>query len=509
MIKFLNKVKWMAVIFVMLLSTSCEKQLEVTPLTVLNEGQALKTVAGVEGAIASVYSALKAVNYYGQSQISLPEALADNGLNTNHSGRLVGEVRNAIGAHFANWATIYNAINQANLILDAIATPGGITPAPTAVQLASWEGQLKFLRALFHFDLVREYSYIPGAVVTANDKGGIPIMITGIRTSEFANSAKPSRGTIAAVYAQIYSDLTAASSKLLSIPAQFPFRASKEAAQALFAKVALYNKDYATAKSWADLVITSRGATLRNPGNYVASWRSAIHPESLFEVAFATPGESLGVNVSMQSTFSSLVTPGLPSLTGGWGDLGASIGLLNDLGITLVNPGTYGVNPCAVASRSADVRNLIFESGSPGRGLTVIECTKFLGKSGALYTDNIPVIRIAEVYLIRAEAQSASSSSPAYNLVNAKADLDLIRTNRGLAALGAATQTAIVDDILLQRRLELAFEGNRFFDLKRLGKDIFKSPYYSDVLFNDFRMLPGIPNGDIQLNPNLIQNVGY
>ena len=88
----------------------------------------------------------------------MPEALADNGLNTNHSGRLVGEVRNAIGAHFANWATIYNAINQANLILDAIATPGGITPAPTAVQLASWEGQLKFLRALFHFDLVREYS---------------------------------------------------------------------------------------------------------------------------------------------------------------------------------------------------------------------------------------------------------------------------------------------------------------------------------------------------------------
>ena len=66
MIKFLNKIKWLAVIVVMLLSTSCEKQLEVTPLTVLNEGQALKTVAGVEGAIASVHSALKAVNYYGR-----------------------------------------------------------------------------------------------------------------------------------------------------------------------------------------------------------------------------------------------------------------------------------------------------------------------------------------------------------------------------------------------------------------------------------------------------------
>jgi len=509
MIKFLNKSKWLAVASVMMLTVSCKKQLEVVPLTVLDESQALKTVAGVEGAITSVYSTLKAVNYYGQSEISLPEALADNGLNTNHSGRLVGEVRNAIGAHFANWATIYNAINQANLIIDAIAAPGDIKPAPSAAQLASWEGQLKFLRALFHFDLVREYSYIPGAVVAANDKGGIPVMTTGIRTSELASTAKPPRGTIAAVYTQIYADLTTAVAKLGSIPAQFPFRASKEAAQALFAKVALYNKDFVTAKSWADLVITARGSTLRNAGNYVAGWRSAVNPESLFEVAFATAGESIGVNTSLQSSFSSLVTPGVPATVGGWGDLGASMSLLNDLGITLVSPATYGITPCAVASRGPDVRNLIFEPGSPGRGLTVIECTKFLGKSGSIYLDNVPVIRIAEVYLIRAEAQSANSASPAYNLVNAKSDLDLIRTSRGIAPLGSATQTAIVDDVLLQRRLELAFEGNRFFDLKRLGKDIFKSPFYSDVLFNDFRILPAIPQGDIQLNPSIIQNVGY
>ncbi len=509
MIKFLNKTKWLTVAFVMMLTVSCKKQLEIVPLGVLDEGQALKTVAGIEGAIASVYSVLKNVNYYGQAQVSLPEALADNGLNTGHSGRLVNEVRNAIGAHFVTWTLIYNAINQANLVLDAIAAPGDIKPAPTAAQLASWEGQLKFLRALFHFDLVRDYSYIPGAVVAANDKGGIPVMLVGIRTSELANSAKPSRGTIAAVYTQIYADLTAAVAKLGSIPAQFPFRASKEAAQALFAKVALYNKDFVTAKSWADLVITARGSSLRNAANYVAGFRASFNPESIFEVAFATAGESIGVNTSMQSSFSSLVTPGVPASVGGWGDLGASLSLLNDMGITLAAPASYGITPCAIAARGPDVRNLLFEPGSPGRGLTVIECTKYLGRSGTIYLDNIPLLRIAEMYLIRAEAQSANSAAASYNLVNAKSDIDLIRTSRGLAPLGAATQTAIVDDVLLQRRLELAFEGNRFFDLKRLGKDIFKSPAYSDVPFNDFRILPAIPQGDIQLNPSIIQNVGY
>jgi hypothetical protein len=508
MIKFFNKIILLATA-VLFFTVSCKKQLAIVPLSVLDESQALKTPSGIEGAISSVYSSLKSQVHYGRDQIVFADALGDNGFATNHSGRLIGESQNARGSHFVNWGTLYNAINQINLILDAILTPEKISPAPTPADLASWEGQLKFLRALNYFDLVRNYSYIPGAIVTANDKGGVPLMLTGIRTSDLARTAKPSRGTIASVYSQIYSDLTTAESKLLSTATQFPFRASKVAAQALFAKVALYNKDFATAKTWADAVITARGSTLRTTATYVAGWRSSVNPESLFEVAFATSGESLGVNVSMQSSFTSLVTPGVPGSTGGWGDLGAHISLLNALGITLTAPASYGITPCAVSSRTADVRNLLFEPGSTGRGTTFIECTKFLGKNGALYTDNIPVIRIAEVYLIRAEAQSANNSLPIYNLTNAKADLDLIRTNRGLAAFSGVTQTEISDEIQLQRRLELAFEGNRFFDLKRLGKDILKSPTYSDLLFNDYRVLPPIPNGDIQLNPNLIQNVNY
>jgi starch-binding outer membrane protein, SusD/RagB family len=491
-------------------TTSCKKQLEVQKLSILDESAALKTPNGIDGTITSIYANLKAQAAYGRDQLALPEALADNGFVTNHSGRLVGETRNQPGSHFVNWGNAYNSINLCNLVLDAIAAPASITPTPTSSQLSNWEGQLKFLRALNYFDLARNYSYIPSFIVTASDKGGVPLMLTGIRTSDAASAAKPSRGTIASVYTQMYNDLTTAVAKLPTTSTQYPFRLTQDAAKALFAKVCLYNKDYVNAKTWADQVITSKGATLRTAANYVAGWRSAVNPESLFEVAFATSGESLGVNVSMQSTFTSLVTPGVPGSTGGWGDLGASFGLLTDLGITLTSPATYGISNCAVASRSVDVRNQLFEPGSSGRGLTVIECTKFLGKSGALYTDNIPVIRIAEVYLIRAEAMCADAASSVYNLTNAIADINTIRTNRGLTAYaGAASQAAVLDEAVLQRRLELAMEGNRFYDLKRLGRNILKSPFYSDVLINDYRILPQIPTTDISLNPNIVQNVGY
>lgn len=497
-------------ILLFVFATACKKQLEVTPLTVLDESLALKTQSGVEGAITHVYSQLKAENRYGKEMIVWPEVLADNGIATGHSGRLVGEANNTRGSHFTNWSAIYNAINNANLVLDAITNPGAISPVPASSLVDNWEGQLRFLRALNYFDLARIYSYIPGAVVSAQDKGGIPLMTSGIRSSTVASTAKPSRGTIDAVYALIYTDLNTAIAKLPTTSTQFPFRATKDAARALLAKVALYNKDFTTAKNMADAVIAARGGTLRTAANYVAGWRTAINPESIFEVAFATSGESLGVNVSLQSSFTSLVTPGNQASTGGWGDMGASLSLLSDIGITLVNPTTYRIANCAVASRSADVRNQLWEPGSTGRGITFIECTKFLGKNGALYTDHVPLLRIAEMYLIRAEAQAANSSLPIYNLSSAIADVNTIRTNRGLVAYGGSiAQQEVLDEVLLQRRLELAAEGNRFFDLKRLRKDIFKGPFYSDLLFNDYRILPAIPNNDIQLNPNLAQNFNY
>ena len=117
------------------------------------------------------------------------------------------------------------------------------------------------------------------------------------------------------------------------------------------------------------------------------------------------------------------------------------------------------------------------------------------------------MVRIAEVYLNRAEAM-ATPGSPVLNETAALADLNLIITNRGLPAV-ALTGNALYEEILRQRRIELAYEGHRFWDLKRLGRDLIKTPHYVNVAFTDARILAPIPQREVDGNPNIKQNFGY
>jgi hypothetical protein len=93
------------------------------------------------------------------------------------------------------------------------------------------------------------------------------------------------------------------------------------------------------------------------------------------------------------------------------------------------------------------------------------------------------------------------------NDAGALTDLNIIRTRAGLTARTGLTGAALMTEILKQRRLELAFEGHRWFDLKRRGADVVKTP--STIAFSDFRILANIPVREIQVNPNLVQNTGY
>jgi hypothetical protein len=146
----------------------------------------------------------------------------------------------------------------------------------------------------------------------------------------------------------------------------------------------------------------------------------------------------------------------------------------------------------------------LFEWGGQRTNPRFIECTKFFGKSGFLNTDNVPVIRHAEVLLIRAEAHYRSG-----NEASALNDINTLRTNRGLTPV-TLSGNAILEEILNQRLAELAMEGHRFHDLKRLGRDIVKDPSVGFVLsISDFRLLAQIPNGELIGNPNMQQNPGY
>ncbi len=499
-------------------ATSCKKQLDISPRQSIDANIALKTRAGINASITAVYAILKNARIYGRDMITHPEALADNGFATNKSGRLLPEAQNNFGAHFTTtiWSQCYRAINQINLTLAAIPTLAE-TPAPTAAEIAAWEGQLLFLRGLFHFILVEVYSYMPGAVVTAQDRGGVIISLEPIATGDGAQNFKPARAPIADVYNRIVLDLTAANSRL-SNPGLGVNLANKAATQGLLARVNLYRADHAEAKRWADSCITIAGSRLTTTANHVSNWRSDTHAETLFQVRFGSSAENIGVNESLQTSFTTLVTAGNPASLGGFGDLVPTLTLLTDLGITLqggMTTANFAVN-AVIASRSTDVRNLLFEPGSNGRGPAKVETTKFLGKAGFINLDNVPVIRIAEVYLIRAEAQAASGST-VLNLVGALADLKTLKSRRYTDYTGSAqeladntaTQAQLFEEIIRQRRIELAFEGHRFFDLKRLGRDLVKAPHYNTVAFTDRRILPALPTADIDFNPNLKQNFGY
>lgn len=489
---------------------ACRDALDIDPRQSIDETTALNTKDGINAAVVSVYSRFKSVRLYGRDLIAIPEALADNGFATNKSGRLLPEANNVFRAHFTgtHWSACYNGINQANLILDAI--PTSTAPGVTAADKASWTAQLQFLRALYYFDLVKVYSYMPGATVPAQDRGGVPIVLKGIRTSQDAIALLPSRAPIADVYAQVIADLLA-SEAVLTNPGLGVNFANKAAAQALLSRVYLYMKDYAKAKEWADKCITLVGNTrLSNASSYVAQWRNATHQETLFQFTLATNAENNGVNESLQTSFTTLTAPGGALLaTGGFGDLVPTISLMNALGITLTGGNTttnFGLN-ASIASRTSDVRNQLYEPGTTGRGASKVECTKYIGKNGFINLDNLPVIRIAEVYLNRAEAM-ATPGSPVFNETAALADLNTIATNRGLTAF-TLNGSALYEEILNQRRLELAFEGHRFFDLKRLGRDLVKAPHYNTVAFTDIRILAPLPTSEIDGNKNMVQNAGY
>jgi len=482
---------------------SCDDTLQVDPRQSIDAELALRTTEGLTSAINSIYARLRSTGSYGSDYIAVPEVMSDNAYATQNRGGFIAQWNNQPGANMGGWQNNYYAINEANLILRQI-EEGGITPAPTEAQINGWIGELKFLRALYHFDLVRIYAYTPTAIVPALNQGGVPIAQTGIRTLVEAQEALPGRAPINDVYNFIIADLQDAISRLGNGRALQVHYASRNAAQALLSRVALYAGNYALAASAATDALAGPVGTFTTGNAHIAGWRSSVNPESIFEIRFFDASENIGVNVSLHSTFTTLSELGNPALTAGWGDVAATVGLLAEFGVS--RNGTTTI-------RGADIRGQLFEVG-PGRGSGLkLENTKFFGKNGALNLDNVPVIRKSEMILNRAEAYS-TIGSPVYNPAAALADLNTLRVGRGLDAVNLSG-TALYEEVIRQRRLEFAFEGHRFFDLKRLGRDITKSPGQngvnapSNVGFTEFRILPAIPQRELDGNPNLVQNTGY
>lgn len=500
--KFINKAILSLALGSTLLVSSCDSLLQVDPRQSIDANGALNTPDAMDAALNSVYARLRSVRNYGRDLLALSDALADVGQTTSNSGRLIGENNNQPNAHFQAgfWQNSYFAINEANLIIDGLAGVEGASQA----QRDRWEGEAKFLRALYYFDLIKVYSYIPTAIYQPGviDEGGVPLELTGVITSGEALGRQTSRATIDEVYTQIYTDLEDAKRLLTSRGTQY---ASSAAASALLSRVALYRGDWAKAASEATTALGSNVGTVLGGNAYVSGWRSSINPESMFEVRFALAEESIGVNESLQSSYTALLNLTNKNSQGGWGDFIPNATVRGFFGLAPLQIGTPATdNNNWDVTRNSDVRAQLYTTGNTVRGAgRQIESTKFMSKSGFAYADNVPVIRKSEMHLNRAEAN--------YHLNNTSAaltELNAFKALRGLPAVDLSGQ-ALLDEILLERFKEFAFEGHRFFDLKRYGKPIVKTTPAVNLAFDDFKILPPLPQREVDGNANLNQNRGY
>ncbi len=472
--------------------TSCNDLIDVQPRASIDSATALTTEEAFDATIVGAYDGLQTTNIYGRDLIAVPEALADNGRATNKSGRLVPEFQNQANAHMTlTWASAYFVINQTNLVLDALAKIDTTVIKIPFAKRQSIEGQAAFLRGLMYFELMKVYAYFPKNVIDAQNRGGVPLITKGVL--DLKDVTYDTRASIDDCYKQIVADFNRAIDKLAGTAAsRAPFYATRGAAQGLLSRVYLYMGDWVNAEKLAtDALASGIGKFQTTPAATLAAWRTASHPESMFELNYQT-NENIGVNTSLQTSYTTLVELGNTGKTGGFGDLVPTANLLALLDLEK-----------DTASKVLDIRRSLYERGTAGRGTAEIECTKFFGKNGAVNLDNVPIIRVSELYLTRAEAlYNQGGKEPA-----ALADLNAIRTHAGLPARTATlTGAALLTEILNQRRLELAFEGHRFFDLKRLGRDLVKA---TTIPFTDYRILAPLPVREIQTNGNLKQNFGY
>jgi len=418
---------------------SCADILNVQPTDAIDASQSLVTQEDFETATVGCYAYLRSTSLYGRQLIVYPEFL---GTNVDHHGRtanLQTLSNNARGVHMIPWATSYQAIAQINIVLDQLGKFTGNEDARKSIR-----GQLLFLRSLYYHNMTRVYSYEP-AVKRSTDRGTVPLRLKAVYS--YDKNENLERAPIEEMYAHLYRELEEAYELLKDQPAtKAPFFATAGAVAALFSRVALYNSDYENVVKWSTTAIQSGVGRLSTKESYVADWRAISHPESLFEIEFKVD-QNLGVDNAIRSDFTNRVNAEATAASG------SAPGRLSNKLFSLFEDN--------------DVRKQLIWKGL-GVADQDNESTKFFSRGGAPNLDNVPVIRMSEMYLNRAEAYAHIPGQEGAAL----ADVNRIRTRAGLTPVGGLAEEMLLDEILKQRRLELCFEGHDFFDYKRLGMDI-------------------------------------
>jgi len=489
---------------------SCEKIVTVTPQNTVTPDVALKDVNGYLSVLSSVYDYLQSYGYYGRDMMLMGDALADNIVtNANLSGnRYLTQNQNSVGASYGIWVSNYFYINECNIIIDGVPKLTGVLASQVTLQTQIL-AQAYALRALLYFDIARVYGWEPNDVpATGTDAGFTSSAV--LRTTPVVSLADEdirNRSTIVQTYTQIEADFLKAISifqGLGTLKLSPPYAFSESAAHGWLAKVYLYWNRYADCitQCQAALNPTICTAVLGGAGTYSVNFNKTPNPESLMEVNYVQTVEITGVTGSNNAPY----TYTQPSLFGF-----AGVGVQG----TPNSFSTFGGQNVSAELQAAfdsptDDRKQMFYTSKDSRDATLrVWCNKYDGHGGP-YVDNMPILRYADVLLMQAEALAANGA--AQNLPAAQALVVQLRTARNASTAAVpATAAALQQFIQDERRRELFFEGQRFFDLKRQGLGITKPAAVpvGTIAPTDFRLIAPIPAAEVTFNPNLPKNPGY
>lgn len=407
--------------------SSCDDFLTYTPSDAVGADGALNTAQDATNALNGIYYTVGTYRFYGRNVVALGDIAADNCWMTGSSGHYGDIYKYTINPDNVDlldmWEYGYKVIDRCTRIIDA--APGLLATATETdkATIQSALAQAYGVKALSHFTLVNIF----GLPYSNTNKSTLGIII--VKDKPIVAFEEVSRGTVEETYAQVLADIESAK-KYVSAVSFSAFHMNEAAVYALEARVKLYMQDWAGAITAAEKAKEiSGGSIVTNPETYLKMWNDvAATSEDIFTV-----GKLSNDNLSANA---------LNTLYGSYGGKAAS-GLV------------------ALFSKN-DMRSGLFGDGTGEQ----TRALKFNGLPSSQATNNIPVFRLPEMYLIIAEAKAQLGQADAVDFV-----YEIAKRNPDLKKSDIPTgKDALLQFISVERRRELFQEGHRWFDLRRTSE---------------------------------------
>ena len=441
--------------------TSCEDLLEPEPVNAVSDLNPIFDKGSSETALRGAYRQLASSGYYGENYVTLgyyPSGDVKN-LTTGGAANLVNVNFRAFDPSFnSSWVAIYATINRANHVITKV--PNVQDPLLTTALRNQYIGEAKFIRALAYFDLARAW-------------GGVQIILEP--TVSLQDRPKVSRSSLGETYAQVLKDLEDAEALLPDGVNRI--RATKRTTWALRARLHLYKKEWALAEEYATKLIDKvDDYTLVKPYSAWFAGNAVGTAESIFELEYSAINPS-AIRAQMQHPTKGGTYRYAPT--------DKFVQLLND--------------PQISGGRKALI-------GSVTQGGTTLWYGNLYYRLPA--TDPAYIFRIAEMYLIRAEARAQLDNLS--DTTGALYDLNKVRERAEIAPSTASTKEDILLAIENERRIEFAWEAHRWFDLARTGraKTVLEA-IDPNIHVEDHEYVFPIPIVQLQLDPSLTPNPFY